>query len=227
VDLETLSAALADRPGSATVASANLAFEFAGATSADFDEILRLECGDRTLAALAGDLAAQLGLRLEGELESNLVRLRDFCSPRRFLLLLDGVRSAAAAQEFVFGGRCSTLLCTEPGPPGGASGDDPLQTAQRVLLDAKNAGFEEVCQFARVGRRLLRDQGRIAEMYELMQQWHAAAESRGDLRILDESSCELVWILEGWGRYDDARRLERHRVAEYGEQMLLPLGDPR
>jgi hypothetical protein len=224
VDLETLSAALADRPGSATVASANLAFEFAGVTSADFDEILRLECGDQTLAALAGDLAVQLGLRLEGELESNLVRLRDFCSARRFLLLLDGVRSSAAAHEFVFGGKCSTLLCTESGPRGGASGDDPLQTAQRVLLDAKT-GFEEVCQFARAGRRLLRDQGRIAELYELMQQWHAAAEARGDLRILDESSRELVWILEGWGRYDEARRLEYHRVAEYGEQMLLPLGD--
>jgi hypothetical protein len=222
-DLEALSAALADRTGSVTAASANLAFEFARASAADFDEILRLECGDRTLAALAGDLAAQLGLRLEGELESNLARLRDFCSARRFLLLLDGVRSAAAAQEFVFGGRCSTLLCAEPGPTGRPA-EEPLQTAQRVLRDAKNAGFEEVCQCARIGRRLLRDQGRMAEMYELMEQWRAAAEARGDLSILDESSREMVWILEGWGRYDEARRLEYHRVAECGEQMFLPLG---
>ena len=117
------------------------------------------------------------------------------------------------------------LFRSEPGPPGGAVGEEELWTAQRVLLDAKNAGFEEVCQFARLGRRLLRDQGRIAEMYELMQQWHAAAEARGDLPTLDESSREMVWILEGWGRYDEARRLEYHRVAECGEQMFLPLGD--
>ena len=222
-DLEVLGAALADRPGSETVASANLAFEFARVSSADFDEIFRLECGDRTLTALAGDLAAQLGLRLDGELESNLARLRDFCSARRFLLLLDGVRSPAA-HELIFGGRCSTLLCTEPGPPGGPPEEEPLRTAQRVLLEAESAGFPEVCRLARIGRRLLRDQGRIAEMYELMQQWHAAAESRGDRSALDESSREMVWILEGWSRFDEARRLEYRRAAEYGAQMLLPLG---
>jgi hypothetical protein len=222
-NLEFLSAALADRSGCETVASASLAFEFARVSSADFDEIFRLECGDRTLAALAGDLAAQLGLRLEGDLESNLARLGDFCSARRFLLLLDGVRSSVA-REFIFGGRCSTLLCAEAGPPGAAP-VDALTTAQRVLLDAKNVNFEEVCRSARMGRRLLRDQGRLAEMYEIMQQWRAAAESRGDLPGLDESSRELVWILEGWGRYDEARRLEYRRVAECGEQMVLPLGD--
>jgi hypothetical protein len=61
-------------------------------------------------------------------------------------------------------------------------------------------------------------------MYELIEQWRAAAESRGDLSIQGESSREMVWILEGWGRYDEARRLEYHRVAECGEQMFLPLG---
>ena len=223
-DLEILGIALADRPGSETVAGANLAFEFARVSGADFDEILRLECGDRTLTALAGDLTAQLGLRLDGELESNLERLRDFCSARRFLLLLDGVRSPAA-HELVFGGRCSTLLCTEPGPPDGSPEEDSLRTAQRVLLRAESADFQEVCRMARMGRGLLRDQGRIAEIYELMQQWRAAAESRGDRSVMDESSRETVWILEGWGRFDEARRLERRRVAECGAQMLLPLVD--
>ncbi len=225
-ELETLTAALADCPGSATVSSADLAFEFARVSVADFDEILRLECQDRTPASLAGDLAAQLGLRLEGDLPNNLARLRDFCSARRFLLLLDGVPSATALPGFLFGGQCSTLLCTEPGPHVGTPQDDALRSAQRLLLDAKNAAFEEVCQAAQIGRNILRDQGRIAEMYELMQQWFAAAELRGDLRILDESSREMVWILEGWGRYDDARRLDYHRVAECNEQMFLPLGEP-
>lgn len=223
-DLEVLGIALADRPGSETVASANLAFAFARVSSPDFDRILRLRCGGRTLAALAGDLAAQLGLRLEGGLESNLERLGDFCSARRFLLLLDGARSPAA-REFIFGGRCSTLLCTEPGPSGGSPEEEPVQDAQRVLLRAASADYREVCRLARIGRGLLRDQGRIAELYEFMQQWRAAAEARGDRGVLDESSREMVWILEGWGRFDEARRLECHRVAEYGAQMLLPLED--
>ena len=30
---------------------------------------------------------------------------------------------------------------------------------------------------------------------------------------------------QGWGRADEARRLEYHRVAECGEQMLLPMYD--
>jgi len=223
-DLEALSVALADRPGSDTVASANLAFEFARMSAADFDEIFRLECGDRTVAALAGDLATQLGLRLEDELPANLARLRDFCSARRFLLLLDGARSEAA-REFICGGQCSTLVCSEAGPAAGLPAEDAVRAAQRVLCDAESAGFAEVCQSARIGRRLLLDQGRIAEMYELMQQWHAAAELRGDRSILDESSREMVWILEGWGRYDEARSLNYRRAAEYGDQMLLPLDD--
>ena len=149
-DLEALIAALADRPGSETVASASLAFEFARVSAADFDEILRLECGGRTLAALAGDLAAQLGLRLEGDLETNLARLRDFCAARRFLLLLDGVQSAAR-REFVFGGWSSTLFCAEPGPAGGFTGEDAVRTAQRVLLNSESAAFAEVCEMARAG----------------------------------------------------------------------------
>ena len=57
----------------------------------DFDGILYLDCGGRSLAALTGDLAAQLGMRLEGPVQHNLERLREFCSERRFLLVLDDV----------------------------------------------------------------------------------------------------------------------------------------
>jgi hypothetical protein len=221
--LEILTAAVADRAGSETVASASLAFEFARASRSDFDEILRLACGNRTLAALAGDLGAQLGLRLDGDLENNLERLRVFCAERRFLLLLDDVRSAAAG-EFVFGGRCSTLLCAEAGPAVD-SPDEALLTAQRVLLQSEGAPWAEVCRQARTGRRLLRERQRIAELFEMMEQWRTAAEARGDRPILDESLRELVWILEGWGRTGEARRLEYRRATEFDEQMFLPLGD--
>ena len=215
-ELEALGIAIADRPGSATTAAAALAFEFARAFSEDFDEVFRLECGRRSVAALAGDLGAQLGMRLEGDLESNLARLREFCAARRFLLLVHEARTPAA-REFEFGGRCSTLYCAEPGPPGEGS---PLQDVQSAL--AGPAEWEETCRLARMGRRMAREQGRIAELYEMMQQWHAAAEALTDRAALNESSRELVWILEGWGRLEEARRLEYRRALEFDEQMALP-----
>ena len=43
---------------------------------------------------ITGDLAAQLGLRLEGDAESNLARLQDFCAARRFLIVLRDLRNA-------------------------------------------------------------------------------------------------------------------------------------
>ena len=61
-------------------------------------------------------------MRLEGDLPSNLERLRAFCSERRFLILLDGVApslSGPAPEQLIFGGRCSTLIATEAGPTSG------------------------------------------------------------------------------------------------------------
>jgi len=217
-DLEILGIAIADRPGTETVASAALAFEFVHAYREDFDEVFRLESGGRTLAALSGNLAAQLGMRLEGDVPSNLERLQAFCRERRFLILLDGVHHAAP-HRLIFDGRCSTLLCTEAGPQ---AGSDPLGLVQQAFarLDPA-AGWDAMCSLARQGRRMAREQGRIAECFELMQQWHAAAENKDDRAALNESAREMVWILEGWGRTEEAERMEYDRATEFEEQMRL------
>jgi hypothetical protein len=219
-DLEVLGIAIADRPGTETVDSPALAFAFARAYREDFDAILALECGDRTLPALAGDLAAQLGLRLEGDLEANLGRLGDFCSARRFLLLLLDVRTSAFP-DLLFGGHCSTLIATGALPE--LVSMDPLRQIQHAFthLDP-DADWSELCRLARAGRRLTREQGRFAECYELIEQWHAAAELCGDSAVLDESAREMVWILEAWGRTGEARRLEYRRASEFDKQMMLP-----
>jgi hypothetical protein len=211
--LEDLGIAIADRAGVTTASSAALAYEFARAYAEDFDEIFRLECGGRTVAALAGDLAAQLGLKLEGEVDVNLKRLADFCAPRRFLFLLED-----GGQDLVFGGRCSTLLVEEPGPPC----EDEIRSIQYAISHADSGGdWTEICRRARAGRRLTRDAGRLAECYELMRQWHDLAEEREDRRVLDECAHEMVWILEGWGRLEEARQLEIRRAAEFDEQLPL------
>jgi hypothetical protein len=217
--LEILGIAIADRAGAETIASLGLAFEFVRAYRDDFDEVFTLDCGGRSLTALAGDLGAQLGLRLEGELHHNLERLREFCSARRFLLLLADA-GTADRHELIFGGRCSTLISTGGGM---APSLDPLRQSQQTFasLDAA-ANWTELCDLARTGRRLTQEQGRIAECYELMQLWHAAAEVRRDRLALDESARTMVWILESWGREEDAQRLDYRRAVEYEDQMLLP-----
>jgi hypothetical protein len=71
-DLEVLGIAIADRPGAETVQTIALAREFARSFRADFDAVLRVDCVTGTLADMAGDLAWQVGLHLEGELADNI-----------------------------------------------------------------------------------------------------------------------------------------------------------
>jgi hypothetical protein len=218
-DLEVLAIAIADRAGTETVASLGLALEFARAYREDFDGVFVLDCGDRSVTALAGDLGSQLGLRLEGDLNENLDRLREFCSARRFLLLLADVRTTDP-HELIFGGRCSTLMVTGGGLE---ASSDPVRRIQQTFASIHNAAsWTDLCELARAGRRLAREQCRIAECYELMQLWHAAAEVRGDRKVLDESAREMVWILESWGREEEARLLDIYRSAEFDDQMQLP-----
>ena len=215
-DLEVLGIAIADRPGADTAADEAAARRFVHAFRHDFDAVLELECGTRSLAALAGDLGAQLALRLEGDAESNLERLREFCDARRLLILLKD----AGAAPLEFEGRTSTLRF-----PGAVAEprDESIRGIQRALRE-RASDWTDYCRLARLGRRLTREAGRIAECHEMMAQWHAAAEARNDLKTLDESARELVWILESWGRPDEAYRLDYLRVTEFDEQMGLPFG---
>ena len=216
-DVEILGIALADRPGCETVESGAVAREFAREFEQDFDAVLWLDCGERSLAALAGDLGAQLGLHLEGTLSQNLERLREFCEARRFLIVLEDARTAEAL-ELAFRGRSSALISTDAAVAGAPNAIREAQAALRRM----GAPWPELCAQARQGRRLLREAGRITELHELMQQWHAAAEARGDRGVADESARELIWILEEWGLAGEARRLDLQRAAEYDDQMMFP-----
>src|SRR5207248_6671562 len=81
--------------------------------------------------------------------------------------------------------------------------------------------WTELCRMARIGRRLLGEQRRMAECHELMEQWRSAAELRGDRAVMNEAAREMVWILQAWGRDEDASRLAYERVVQYDEQMWL------
>jgi hypothetical protein len=211
VDVEVLGLDIADRPGVETVHSAVLAAEFARVFRGDFDHVVRVAAAP-TLAAAAGDLAAQLGLRLEGELGENLERLRAFCSERRLLIVFEG----EVHPELIFKGRCSALVSTEIG----GLEPDPLRDAQRVFY-TPGTSWPDLCAAARQIQRLARDAGRLAECFELMAQWRDLAALQGDDAAGDESAREMVWILEGWGRTDDAARIEYRRASTFDEQLPL------
>jgi len=214
--LEEIARAIADRAGCATVAAAAAADDFVEIFQADFDSILRLECAERSTAALAGDLAAQLGLQLAGPLEENLARLRQFCESHRFLLVLDGGITPEAS-AMIFAARTSTLI-TESARANTPT--DPLRLAQLTLANL-TSNWETICSAARQGRRICNEQGRIAECYELMQQWREAAEARGDRVAAEEAMREMIWILEQWGQIEEARDLEYQRAMNQGAQMTL------
>jgi len=221
-ELDNLGSAIADRPGVRSAASAALAYAFAQAYAEDFDEVFRLECAGRTPAALAGDLGARIGLRLDSDWSGNLERLREFCSARRFLVLLEDPEGVVPGL-FTFGGNCSTLIVAESGPT-----ERPCTESLRAIqgeFSHPGGDWSELCRLARIGRRGARDQNRIAELYELKQEWYALAEARGDRHILNESARETIWILEGWGRFAEASRLECRRATELDEQMALPFGE--
>jgi hypothetical protein len=210
-DLEVLGIAVADRAGSETTPTFALADEFARVFRPDFDAVVRLETGQRRLAAIAGDLGGQLGLRLEGGLPDNLERLRALCEARRLLIVQEG----GEVPELVFGGQTSTLVCEEAGPPS----RDPLR-AIHAAFDTEE-DWALLCQAARQGRRVARELGRSAELYDLMQSWAAMARERQDRVAQDEAAREIVWIMEGWGHTDEARRIDFRRSAELDEQMPL------
>jgi hypothetical protein len=119
--------------------------------------------------------------------------------------------------ELVLEGRCSTLVSHAPAP---AAAPDGIREIQSAFHDPQTP-WPDLCAQARQGRRLLRDAGRIAELYELMQQWHAGAEAHDDRAVLDESARELVWILEGWGMAEEAHRIDYRRATEFDDQMML------
>jgi hypothetical protein len=348
-ELETLCTLLADTPGMAVLQGAAgagktaLALEFARRHQEDFDAVFWLTCGARTAAALAGDLAAQLGVRLDRDLESNLNELRRLCARYRCLIILDDAVAATAAL-LAPRGRTSVLMTTRHNELAAALSaasvplapfsrdvsqlagtirnlDGPAQRLLSAMCACSASGFaldmavrtadaepdearEIVGYFAsqstllpldengprflvpalvrervalrgdgerwaryhalavadlfgaqtgahdltadltaywpdlphafawaleadwplasKLARRALtwaKAQDRLAEAFEILQDWSRAAEQRADRRVLEDCAWEQIWILEHWGRTREARELDSIRREHYADQL--------
>jgi hypothetical protein len=136
-ELETLCVLLADTPGMAALEAGEaagktaLAVEFARRHLEDFDAVFWLTCGHRSAAALAGDLAAQLDVRLDRDLESNLNELRRLCARYRCLLVLDDALASTAAL-LAPRGRTSVLITARTGDLSAALSATPVPLAPFV-----------------------------------------------------------------------------------------------
>jgi hypothetical protein len=83
------------------------------------------------------------------------------------------------------------------------------------------------CDLVKRGVALLKRKSRPAEVFEMLGAVLRVAERREDRRTLEDCSREQVWILESWGRMDEARRLfERYR-ALYEDQRQFTFDFPQ
>ncbi len=209
---------IVDRPGSARVAGRDAAASFARQVEADFQGILWVECGGAIAACAAGDLGAQLGMHLTGELPANLERIRGLCNQYRCLVVLvdasEGVKGALGELGL------TSVLLAEASP-----------TA--VTLEQARRQFEALCtwvngvnevppsgwihetvewlatwpehwlfasQFARGAIAFYKFHERFAELFELTDMMLNRAIERRDRDAANEFAQERAWILEEWGR---------------------------
>jgi hypothetical protein len=111
-DLEELYSNLSDEAGTLRASGAE-AERFAKEASQEFEAVLWVPCHRRTVAQIAGELARQLRLVLEGTTEQNCCAIQNLLSTRRCLLVLDAP-APEKASALIPHGRTSTLITTEP-----------------------------------------------------------------------------------------------------------------
>lgn len=94
-----------------------------------------------------------------------------------------------------------------------------IQYALSRSVISGEISWEDLVLLCRRGVALAKDQGRLAEALEILRVLEPFAESRGDRRFLDECATERIWILEEWGRTEEAAKLALRRQTCYADQM--------
>jgi len=124
-------------------------------------------------------------------------------------------RHAVAAAE-VFDAHASA------GPDLSAHWPD-LQHALGWALQASGEppNWELACKLARRGVAWTRAHDRLAEAFEILQDWSRAAEPRRERRVLEDCAWEQIWILEHWGRSGEARVLDQICRKQYSDQLAF------
>ncbi len=131
-DLESVYQELADQPGTLTVPG-ETASRFVGEAAGEFEAVFWIPAHRRTLAQIAGELGAQMGMTLDGPLEENCPRIRAMLSTRRCLVVFDSPQ--VAVDSILAHGRTSYLFTTEPVRVEPL--DHSLAAARRLVADRR------------------------------------------------------------------------------------------
>jgi hypothetical protein len=90
---------------------------------------------------------------------------------------------------------------------------------QHAFAAALAGDWALACRLARRAVGWARAYNRLAEAFEILQEWSRRAEQLGDRRVLEDCAWEQIWILEHWGRTNEARELDGVRRRKYADQM--------
>ena len=217
-EIEALWHSTADQPG-AVDTSAAVARAFIKAAHQDFQGVLWIDARGATVACAAGDLGAQLGLRLGGQLPEDLSKLRTLLTQYRCLVVIEQASPAVRAElselgssSVLFvpaeelcrpameGARAQLQLIAgwtrnpEQVPPSGQM----RHTIEWLLDDPQN--WTLACEFGRASLGYCRFHDRLAEAFELAELLVNQAIRIQDLQAAVEFGRERGWILESWGR---------------------------
>jgi hypothetical protein len=212
---------------------------FAHARHADFEAVIWRDCTRRGRAGILGDIAFDLGLRLEGSWEDTAQSLRDYCAEHRVLLILENL-DPSATELVNFGGKASVVVVNNSD----IVPRRPLADLVRLFSSWKrNAGrclealgdveshldspeilkeevWTEACSLCLASVALLKDYGRLAEAHDLLARISSAMQVRGDLAAQGQVEWETSWILEQW---DQAVQIPGRMAAALSEPVQLSL----
>lgn len=211
---------IVDQPGTVCDVRRDTALAFAHSHSQDFEGTFWLDCAGRSRAGVIGDTAHALGLKLAGPCAQNSAALREFCTGPRCLFVFDQL-AAEDRELLTFKGRSSVVFTA--GSPEQTTTLPLAETVEifahwrsdsaRCLRHLRNAeqhlqmlnhyastdAAAGVKSLAASMFRLLRQEDRLAEAYEVLDILSKRAWNDGDPDDLRQWEWEKTWIRDTWG----------------------------
>jgi hypothetical protein len=147
---------------------------------------------DRAGGALDALLSAGLVLQLDADF-----RVRLLCRPPR-----NAEAEAAFAREALEGSDLGAI---------------------RHAFDRAMAGrdWPLACALGRRSASAGRKLERLGEAFDILDLLYREAQARQDRRVLEECAWEQAWILERWGRHEEAAALHARRRAQFADQLCF------
>jgi hypothetical protein len=220
-ELEELRCTVADRPGTAEEISPALAARFADECRDDFENVYCFDCRKRSRAGILGDIGAELGLRMAGTTEQNILILHNWCAGHRVLFVFAGLK--AEDRDFLPAGRASVIFTSPPYAVLHETIRSATADAVRAFYDALYRHEGAAMRLGWTAVRLLKAQERLVEALEVVDAMAVRAPEFEDASAMRRMANEQYWLRNDLGYRDEARIV---RPLDSGDvQLPLPFED--